>query len=136
MGLRYQHLERDGYTESGASGFAREVSDVTLDSLQGILGVRFEGAERGRADSRWRPEIRVAYAHEFGDTDIDGTASLLSAPGSSFDVFTDGPGDDIGLFGIGVTGSRGALDYYVDLEAQAREDLVGGKLNFGIAMKF
>jgi uncharacterized protein with beta-barrel porin domain len=60
VGLRYQHLERDGYTETGASGFAREVSDVTLDSLQGILGVRFEGAERGRADSRWRPEIRVA----------------------------------------------------------------------------
>jgi outer membrane autotransporter protein len=136
LGLRYQHLERDGYSEDGSSQLGRKVSSETLDSMQAILGLRIHANEFNGGGLSWHPEFRVAYAHEFGDTDINGTASLLAMPSSSFDVLTKGPGDNIGIAGLRLTGKGKGMDYFVDFQAEARDELVGGQVKFGFTKSF
>jgi hypothetical protein len=115
---------------------ARQISGETLNAGQGILGVRARGNLGTTGSIPWRFEIRGAYARELGDTDIYGTASLIGAPGSTFDVFTAGPGDDVGILGLRLDGKGERINYYVDYQAEAREGLFGSQFRVGFSMTF
>ena len=136
MGLRYQYVDRDGYTEDGPDTLARKVSGEVLHSAQGVLGLRAYGSYMGSGRIAWRPEIRAAYARELGDSDINGTASLVGAPGTSFDVFTAGPGEDVGILGLRLAGKGDRVDYYLDYQAEARDGLFGSQFRIGFSMEF
>jgi uncharacterized protein with beta-barrel porin domain len=136
LGLRYQYVDRDGYTENGPDTLARTVSGESLNSGLGIVGLRGYGEYTGSGDVLWRPEFRVAYARELGDSDIDGVASLGSGSANSFDVFSAGPGEDVGIFGLRLDGKREGVNYYVDYQAEVREDLFDNQLRIGLSMKF
>ena len=136
LGLRYQYVDRDGYTEDGPDTLARNVSGEVLHSGQGILGLRVFGSYEGVGDIQWRPEVRAAYARELGDSDIDGVASLVGVPGSSFDVFTAGPGEDVGILGFRLDGRGDRIDYFVDCQAEARQRLIGGQCRVALGIQF
>lgn len=135
-GLRYQYVDREGYTEEGPSTLAREISGVRLNSGQGLLGVRAYGNYRGSGAILWRPEVRIGYARELGDSDIEDTASFVDMPGTSFDVFTAGPGDDVGILGLRLDGEGPGADYYFDYQAEAREGLFGQAVAVGLSIAF
>ena len=136
IGLQYQYVDRDGYTENGSSSLTRKVSSEELNTGLGILGIRAYGDYHGSGDVLWRPDIRVAYAREIGDSDINGKAALTSAPGSTFDVFTAGPGEDIGVLGLRINGEGKRASYSVDYQLEARDNLFGQRLRAGISMQF
>ena len=136
VGLRYQYVDRDGYTEDGPDTLARKVSGEILHTGQGILGLRAYGSYKGSGSIAWRPEIRAAYARELGSSDINGTASLVGAPGTSFDVFTAGPGENVGILGLRLEGKGDRVNYYVDYQAEAREGLFGSQFRIGFSMEF
>ena len=136
VGLRYQYVDRDGYTEDGPDTIAREVSGETLNTGRGILGLRAVGNFRGTGDVLWRPTIRAAYARELGDSDINGTASLLSGTGSTFELFTAGPGEDVGILGVQLEGKGKRTNYFVDYQAEVREGLFSNQFRVGFSMTF
>jgi outer membrane autotransporter protein len=78
--VNYNHLEQDGYTESGAVSLNLAVDDFDLDSLVTGVGARVRG--------RWEidqglwivPELHGRWLHEFLDTDRLIDARLVSAP--------------------------------------------------------
>ncbi|WP_170168843.1 autotransporter outer membrane beta-barrel domain-containing protein [Rhodovulum iodosum] len=136
VGLRYQYVDRDGYTEGGPDTLSRKVSGEVLHSSQGVLGLRAHGTYRGAGGIKWRPEIRAAYSRELGDSDINGSASLVNAPASTFDVFTAGPGEDVGILGLRLDGKGERVNYFVDYQVEARDGLVANQLRVGFNMRF
>lgn len=135
-GLRYMYLDRDGYTEGGSTALAREVSDTQLNVWQGLVGVRAYRDYKAADGTIWRPEVKIGYAHDFGDTDIDESAWLVSAPGSAFPVTTAGPGDDVGFVQFRLTGKRGATNYFADYKADIRSDFVNQSIGAGFNISF
>ncbi|MFO1123800.1 MAG: autotransporter domain-containing protein [Hyphomicrobiales bacterium] len=82
-GLSYANLNGDNFNESGVDG-ADLSGSVDGDSVVSALGVRF-GADWGTATDYWRPELSLAWEHEFGDfTTLN--AAFIGAPASGFAV--------------------------------------------------
>lgn len=73
IGLEYQNVDADGFTESGALPLA--VGGYEADSLRGLAGYRVN-ANYGTL----RPYASVAYAYEFEDGKNRGTASFGGVP--------------------------------------------------------
>ena len=72
-GLRYIHLDQDGFRENGAGGLGLEIDSATTDSLISSLGFT--------AGTRWdasgmvlRPSLGLAWQHEFEDDTFGVTA--------------------------------------------------------------
>ncbi len=134
--LRYMYVDRDGYTETGSDVLARDVSGTTLNAGQAILGIRGYGTIVGRNGTIWRPEASIGYAREIGDTNINETASLIGAPGSSFPVITAGPGDDAGFVHLRLSSQKGRGTFFVDYAADVRDDFVSQTFSAGFSMSF
>ena len=135
-GLRYDHVRRDGFTEDGAGAYDRDVSEETLNSARTYIGVRAFG-DFSEADGKgWRPELRIGWGREIGDSDIDGTASLVDAPGASFSVLTPGPGENAAILGMRLAGKGLTSAYYFDYQADVRQDYVGQTVRAGLNLRF
>jgi uncharacterized protein YhjY with autotransporter beta-barrel domain/phospholipase/lecithinase/hemolysin len=78
-GVTYIHSRVDGYTEGGDQLLTYSVSDQTLDSVTGNLGLRllapFQAGGRVVV-----PYLNVLLEHQFGDHERTLTASLTQAP--------------------------------------------------------
>ncbi len=86
-GLRYAHVRRDGFTESGADAANLVVDDETQNSLSSRLGLH---AQRDAAvDQGLSWDATLAWAHEFSDSAGTLNSSLTGAPGTLFRI--DGP---------------------------------------------
>lgn len=136
LGLRYDFVDRESFSESG-SGFAdRHVDSETLSSALVSAGTRAYQVYEFDDGFTLSPELRVGYAREIGDTDIDSRVSLINAPGSSFSVITEGPGDNVGIFGAQLTGTRGNTSFFIDYEGTIRSDYSGHKIRAGLSIAF
>jgi outer membrane autotransporter protein len=136
LGLRYDHVSRDGYEESGAAFANRSVDAESLNAAQVFAGLRAY-ADRELADGmRLRPEFDIGYAREIGDTDIVTGASLLGAPGAGFTVLTEGPGDNVGIVGLRLAGAKGALSFFLDYRAEIRAEFTGHVARAGLGFAF
>lgn len=136
VGISYDYLDRDGFTETGAGILNRTVGGETLDSAQVSVGVRAFtdiALDNGMLLS---PEVRVAYAREIGDTDVSTRSSFAGAPNAVFTVLTEGPGEDVGLFGAGLTATQDQASFFVDYQAELREDLLGHTIRGGFSLQF
>ena len=129
-------MRRDGFTEDGAGAYDRDVSEETLNSARTYIGVRAFG-DFSEADGKgWRPELRIGWGREIGDSDIDGTASLVDAPGASFSVLTPGPGENAAILGMRLAGKGLTSAYYFDYQADVRQDYVGQTVRAGLNLRF
>lgn len=73
IGVEYQNVEADGFTETGALPLS--ISGYEQDSMRGLAGYRVN-ANFGT----FRPYASVAYAHEFEDDQNRRTASFGGVP--------------------------------------------------------
>jgi uncharacterized protein YhjY with autotransporter beta-barrel domain len=73
IGLEYQNVDADGFTETGALPLS--ISGYEADSLRGLIGYRVN-ANYGT----FRPYASVAYAHEFEDGENRRSASFGGVP--------------------------------------------------------
>ena len=111
-GLAYANLDGDGFNESGLDG-ADLSGSVDGESLVSALGVRLS-ADWGNTTNYWRPELSLAWEHEFGDfTTLD--AAFIGAPASGYSVTGGDYGRDAAVveagFAYGFEGMEFKLNY-------------------------
>ena len=137
VGLRYDHVWRNSFTESGAAFADRAVDGDSLDAAQAFVGARVYTEVKLDDGTRLWPEFNAGYAREIGNTDIVTSASLVDAPGSSFTVTTEGPGDDVGLVGVRLSGEgTGGMAFFLDYHAELRSDYTGNVVRAGVSVPF
>ena len=101
LGLGIAGAQLDGFTESdpNGTGAALKISDSDASSVASVLGLRVSGNWGG-----FKPELSVAWQHEYLDTVQTVHAAFASAPGGSgFNVLSSDPGADSFLVGVGGT---------------------------------
>ena len=99
LGIGVAHSNVGGFTESdpNGSGAALTVGDASGDSLASVVGARVTGHWGG-----WKPELSVAWQHEYLDTVQTVHNSLVAAPGApGFTASSSDPGRDWALVGLG-----------------------------------
>ena len=90
VGLEYQNVSVDGFTEQGPLPLS--VGSYDVDSFRGLIGYRVNGSY-----DKFHPYASVAYAHEFEDNGVRATASF---DGNPFSVQSDQQGSAI-LLSVG-----------------------------------
>jgi outer membrane autotransporter protein len=86
VALRENHLQQDGYAESGAPGMNLSVAGQKLDSLVSSLGLRV--SRRFFNQDRYPLTLgaRTAWEHELRQTDNQVSANFSDSPGAGFTV--------------------------------------------------
>lgn len=96
-GLRWDRIERDGFTESGAALAALRQAGVDHDAVRGSIGARF-GATWTYGGVTLEPTALVAWAHDFQDP----AAATAVLGGARFSVLPEGAGRDAAILGAGL----------------------------------
>lgn len=126
--LQYTRIYQDGYSETGAGGANTTMDSVTSDAIDSTLGARLRWQVE-MAGTRVRPEVRAAWLHDFGDSQIEGRGTI---GGVAFATIADRPSRDGLSLGIGADMLTAAgMTVRVDYGTEIRKDLVNhtGLLN-------
>jgi outer membrane autotransporter protein len=98
--FQYTYVGLDGFTETGSLA-PLKFGDQSVDSIRSALGIK--------ASYDWkvggvliRPELRLSWQHEYGDSTYSIVASLANGAGNSFSVSGPPIGRDSLLVGAGV----------------------------------
>jgi fibronectin-binding autotransporter adhesin len=134
--FQYTYVDLDGFTESGSAA-PLDVDDQNAESIRTAFGVK--------ASYDWkvgrvlvRPEIRLAWQHEYGDTDYSVVSSLASGAGNSFTVNGPEIGRDSLLIGAGAAvlwSERLSTYIYYDGEV-GRTDYESHNVSAGVRFTF
>ncbi|MGD9638192.1 MAG: autotransporter outer membrane beta-barrel domain-containing protein [Alphaproteobacteria bacterium] len=119
-GIRYSHLNQDGYSEAGGSA-ALKVESRETDSIKSKLGAKL--ARNFDIDAGvLTPEVRLSWMHEFGDDQID-TTSKYVAGGTSFTTNGMSLPKDAAVIGLGVTlAKKDNWSFLADYDAELKSD--------------
>lgn len=124
----------DGFTETGSS-LNMTVSDYNADSLVTSLGFR-TGSHLTVGETRVEPELSIAWAHEFGDTDRDVTAGFAGTT-TTFAINGIKPDRDSALLGLGVKAyMTEAVTMFIDYNGEFRGDFAGHSISLGLRYNF
>jgi uncharacterized protein with beta-barrel porin domain len=100
LGLTVAHGWLNSFTEvDDGTGAGLNIHDSNGTSVATRLGARFSTTAWGV----WRPELMVAWQHEFDDTTQTVNASFADAPGSNFSVLSSNTPRDWAVVEAGVT---------------------------------
>jgi outer membrane autotransporter protein len=133
---QYTNVRMDGFTETGT--FAPlAVNGQTAESSRTALGIRafYETQIRGVIV---RPEVKLAWQHEFGDSTYSITSSFASLGGNPFTVTGATIGRDSLLIGAGLSilwTPRFATYVYYDGEV-ARTNYSSHSVSGGFRLQF
>jgi outer membrane autotransporter protein len=132
VGLAYDHVSRDGYTESGADALNLTVSGGGLDSLRFSGGARAQTmVALGDGFVAW-PELRARFVYETLNPVVTTTAVLQGIPDDPFEVMSVDTGHREVRLGAGVTVARvDNLAFFANYGAELRKNetvqsVVGG----------
>jgi outer membrane autotransporter protein len=101
-GLNYSTVSLDPFAETGGGDLGLSVDEGKGRSLQSRLGARLTG-EWGDGGTRWIPELRAEWRHEFKDDPAWINASLAGLPSQSFTTIGSEVTDDLAVVGAGLT---------------------------------
>lgn len=100
--LGWQHLARDGYSETGGGTAAMSIQDVSSDTVRGQVGAEL-GFTIKDPNAAWsvRPSVRAALAKELrsGDSTVNGR---FLTSGAAFSGNTDSRDQTYAAIGAGV----------------------------------
>lgn len=109
LSLRHVSNHVDGYTESSSAEWAsQKTGSVGYDSLLGSVGFRIAY----RADFEFvsiLPELRIAWNHEFLDTEKSFDAQLAMPGAETYSCKINSTGDDFATVGAGLTVMLGEM---------------------------
>lgn len=97
-GLRWERVQRDAFTESGAGPWSLGVGAQTVTALRGSIGARM-GTVMQAGGLTLEPTAMLAWEHDFRDTAAGGTHGFA---GTAFQVSGAEPGRDAALIGAGI----------------------------------
>lgn len=136
LGLRYNRVSIDGYTEKGADSLNMRVSDQQVDSFVMSVGAQASISIDAGKDSKVIPNVRVSYEHEFGNDNRTITSELLSQPGIPMRSQTLEPDRDRFRLGAGVQvlfsrNVAGAIDYEAVIgQSDFSDNTVKGEIRY------
>jgi outer membrane autotransporter protein len=134
----YVHVETDGYTEKGADSLDLRVKSESLDSTISGVGLRLHGTIAIDRITWITPEVRLRWAHEFGDRDreIRGVLPAAATGGAWLVRGASSPADGL-VVGAGWTvTTAGNLHVFADYDAILNQDLVEHSLAVGIRLEW
>lgn len=132
--VEWAQVDIDGFAEKGAL-LNMQVDDYDADSLVTTLGFRL-GANLAVGNTKVEPELRLAWAHEFGDTDRTVKAQFVGST-SAFSIDGIEPEEDSALVGLGLNAyMTDNLTLYIDYDGEFRSDFDGHMLSGGIRYNF
>jgi outer membrane autotransporter protein len=101
-GLNYSSVDADPFSETGGGDLGLDVIDGTGKSFQSRLGARLSGVW-GDGSTKWIPELRAEWRHEFKDNPSWIVASLNGLPNDPFTAIGSKVTQDLAVVGAGVT---------------------------------
>ncbi|WP_170003880.1 autotransporter domain-containing protein [Pseudopontixanthobacter vadosimaris] len=104
IGVAYERVEVDGFTESGGFSTSLTLADAELESLTGRAGLVATAPLAGGVGFL----ARASYVHEFKDEANRFTVTASGAPVSYNSSYAFGD-DDYGEIALGVDGAMGAV---------------------------
>jgi len=133
--FQYTYVDTEEFSESGAPGLNLNLDSESFSSEILNLGVRAYRSFEMDSRTEFVPELRVRWAHEFGD--LDRTVS------ARFDDVTTGPavfrvkgadvGRDVAVVGAGWTViGEGNLSLSLGYDATLNDKVVGHTLGVGV----
>ena len=130
--VAYDHVDQDGYVESGAAGFAQAFEADSFESLRNRLGLRlsqFRQAEDGTVASPW---LELAWEHDFLIDEVQVASRPASAPGPVVVAMRERDGrNGVGLR-AGVSFLRTGMVFSLQGHFERRGDLE----DWGVGMQF
>jgi uncharacterized protein with beta-barrel porin domain len=145
LGLGYLHTHIDGFTEAGGGGAALSVGAVDANSFTTTLGARASTVFRV-GNTALKPEVRVAWEHEWLDDSTNVQSAFVAAPGSTFtvtgagfgrDSFVGGAGVSTTLAGFGVADPRFAsTQLFIDYDMKSTGGYLANVVSGGLRVKF
>lgn len=123
-GVRYTHLDTDGFSETGAGGLNLSVDTQDKDALEFSVGteVAYNIATHG---GTLTPSAHVGYTYDVIGDDIQ-TASNFTGGGATFNTDGADPAQSTFNVGAGLTYySNDVIDLSLNYDAQIKEDYVG-----------
>jgi outer membrane autotransporter protein len=133
--VEWAQVDIDGFTEEGGP-LNWQIKDYDSSSLVGTLGFRI-GSKMTMGRAKVEPEFRLAWAHEFGDTERTSKARL-AVGGTSFYSF-DGieAEEDSALFGVGInTYFTENFSLGIDYDGEYNESFQGHSIAAMLRYKF
>jgi outer membrane lipase/esterase len=103
VGVSYDRVEIDGYSESGTQSTSIVFGNQELDSLTGRVGL----AAQGSITERMRFSLRGSYEHDFNDDDQQFTITPAGAP-ISYTSRLSGSDSSYGSYAANIEGDLGA----------------------------
>lgn len=100
VGIAYNHLRQDGYTEKDAAA-ALTVGSSNTDSIKSSLGVKASSTVAQWREWNVRPNARAIWSHEFNTKAHDQTSAYVDGGSSFTNTGTDAASESFTL-GIGL----------------------------------
>ena len=83
VGLQYDYLRQDNFTENGAGAIDLQGNNQSTNSLRSILGARAQMAIYNRCGHRFLPELHAMWIHEYIDSNTLLNAHFVPIPTGS-----------------------------------------------------
>lgn len=135
-GLNYSTVSLDPFSEAGGGDLGLDVLAGKGKSLQSRLGARLTG-EWGSGSTKWVPELRVEWRHEFEDQPAWIGASLNGLSGNPFTTIGSEVTEDLAVIGAGVTAIMGnGVGVFFDYQAAFGSGYNSHIIQGGVRVKF
>ncbi|MFP6624577.1 MAG: autotransporter outer membrane beta-barrel domain-containing protein, partial [Myxococcota bacterium] len=134
-GFQYTYIQADDFTETGAPQLNLRVHTPTVNSMVSNLGLRVYRAFTMDIEADIAPELRVRYAHEFGDTarPLAGRFADAATPVASFSVEAAEIGRDVAILGAGWTVvGEGSSSLSLHYDVTLNQDILAHAISLGV----
>jgi outer membrane autotransporter protein len=133
-GFQYTYIQTDDFTETGAPQLNLGVLTPSVNSMVSNVGLRVYRAFTMDIEADIVPELRVRYAHEFGDTarPLAGRFADAATP-PPFSVEAAEIGRDVAIVGAGWTVvGEGSSSLSLHYDVTLNEDILAHAISLGI----
>ncbi|MFP6630320.1 MAG: autotransporter domain-containing protein, partial [Myxococcota bacterium] len=133
-GFQYTYIQTDDFTETGAPQLNLGVLTPSVNSMVSNVGLRVYRAFTMDIEADIVPELRVRYAHEFGDTarPLAGRFADAATP-APFSVEAAEIGRDVAIVGAGWTVvGEGSSSLSLHYDVTLNEDILAHAISLGI----
>jgi hypothetical protein len=103
VGLQTIALRQDAFSEYGAGSLNLNVDGKTFVAMRSLLGADLKHSFSLGADGLLEASLRLAWAHDFADTDRSIAASFQQLPSAAFVVHGAQPRRDAAVIGVGLS---------------------------------
>jgi outer membrane autotransporter protein len=125
--LAYQGLDTNSYNESGTTGLTRHIGSDTAQTLTGFLGAKVAWQGLSYWNTKFTPELRAAYLHDFEQEGLGTTANFIgTGSAATFSNTGNNIAKDGYTVGLGLTAARmNGWNFDVNYDYEGRDGYAG-----------